>query len=155
MHLDRILHQFLEPSHEIGRRVVEIDIVFDVPVAPDFDAAVLHHQHLPGQKLLDAAEKRLLADCVLECQIFCERASIRFDRGQKRHQRFGFRGEVKPILDDGVIERLDTKAVARAQQSAPALVPQRESKHASQLHQASRRRSGRMRRARSPCQIDS
>ena len=81
VHFDRILHQLLKPSHEIGRRVVEIDIVVDVPIASDFDAAVLHHQHLSGQELLDAAEKRLFADRVLECQIFCEGASVRFDRG--------------------------------------------------------------------------
>ena len=55
--------------------MVEIDLVIDVPIAPNFDAAVLHYQHLSGQESLDAAEKRLPTDGVLECQVFCEGAA--------------------------------------------------------------------------------
>ncbi len=136
MHRDRVVQQFGETPLEIARVVLVIDVVSHIPVAPDPNLPALDGQSMSRHQLLDAAEQRCLAERVLKRQILGERRRFGVDLGQERQQRLRFRGEHEQVADDGVVERFDAEAVARAEQRLPPLVPDRERKHAAQLIEA-------------------
>ena len=79
--------------------VLPVDLVMHVPIALDFDPAILRDQIMAGQQLMDVLEQRLFADRVLECQIFRERFGIGLDARQERQQRLRLRGEIKNAVD--------------------------------------------------------
>src|SRR5205085_7329626 len=83
MHPNRIIEQLDQAALEIARIVLEIDLVTDVPIAPDLDPAVLDNQRMTGRQLLDAAEQGRLADGILEGQILGERGRIGLDIRQE------------------------------------------------------------------------
>src|ERR1700751_4787520 len=106
-----MVEQLNEPVLEIAWAVVVIDLVFDVPVAPDTNQSVLDCECMTGQELLDPTEQRCLPDRVLEGQILGERLRVGGDLRQKRQQRLRLRGEYEQVTDDRVIEGFYSKAV--------------------------------------------
>ena len=123
MNIDRVVEQFGEAVLEIPGAVIEIDLVADVPIAPDSHLAILDGQCMARQQLFDAAEQRLVADRVLKGQILGQRLRIGGDLRQERQQRLRFRGKDEEIADDRVIERLDAEAITGAKQPLVAFVP--------------------------------
>ncbi len=78
----------------------------------------------------DSSEQRFLAAGVPERQVFRQKAGfkLRADFGVLQ-QSFDFGGEGEQPSVPEIVERLDAQPVARAEQGAGVLVPQREGKH--------------------------
>ena len=129
---DRLAQQRLDALLEVLRRVVEVEVVVDLPVALGRDPAVADPHAVAGQELAHALEQGLAGQAELEGQVVLEPLEVRADGRQERQQRLRLRGEVEDVADLGVVERLDPEAVARAEQLLLALVPERVGEHAAQ-----------------------
>ena len=111
------------------RRVVEVEVVVDLPIAGGLGDAVAHAQEMPGQELAHALEERLARQTELEGQVVLEPLEIGLDGGQEGQQRLRLGGEVQDVAHLGVVEGLDTEAVAHAEQLLLPLVPDRVGEH--------------------------
>ena len=88
---------------------------------------------MAGRQLPDPCEHRLFAHGELEGQILGKGTRVGLDVLQERDERLGFRGEVEDAVHDRVVERLDPEPVARGEQPALVLIPDREGEHAAQM----------------------
>ena len=131
-----LVEQLDEAVLEVARAVVEVDLVGDVPIAPNLEFAVFDQHRMAGRQLFDALEERLVADAVLEHEIFGESRGIGRDFRQERQERLRFGGEHHLRADHRVIKRLDAEAIARAEKALRLRVPQGKGEHAAQLLQA-------------------
>ena len=93
MQSDDVVEQLDQAALEVSRIVLVIDVVANVPVAPDAHPAILDGQRMARHQLLDAAKQRGLAERVLEGQILGKRRRIGLDFGQERQQRLRLGGE--------------------------------------------------------------
>src|ERR1051325_4550663 len=84
------------------------------------------------QQLVDVFEKSFSGKAELKCEIVFKACQVRFDLRNERQQRFHFGSEIKSVAHGCVIDGLDTKPIARAEEFALALIPQCECKHATQ-----------------------
>ena len=114
--------------------------------------AQAQRQMMARHQLADAGEQRFLAAGIAERQIFGEMRLLKLgrDRGMLE-QRLDFRSEGEQFSIPVIIKRLLAHPVSRAEQSAPASIPNGECKHAAELLHAFRRRTAHRREQWSPC----
>ena len=127
--LHGLREQRLDPLLEVLRRVVEVDVVVDLPVPLRLDPPAAYAQQVAGQQFAHALEERLAGQAELECEVVLESIEVGADSGQERQQRLGLGREVEDVADLRVVERLDPEPVARAQQLLLDLIPERIRKH--------------------------
>src|SRR5690242_5792575 len=126
-------------SHFLPHRLrieIILQIVIDVPIAPNSQPAFLDDQGMSRHELGDAAKHRLLAKRILESQIFGQSAGIRVDLRKERQQSLGFRREKELVLLNRIIERLYAERIARAKKPSALLIPKRESEHPAEMANA-------------------
>ena len=119
----RIFRRLPQPLFEVGRRVVEVQLVVDIPILADADRPVRNGQRVTRKELPNVLEERSFAQAELECQILFERLVVGGDVADERQQGLRFRREVQHVPHLRVIERLDPEPVARAEQLLLGFVP--------------------------------
>jgi hypothetical protein len=141
-HLDR----FFQATTRLGHPLALVELIAaggrrNVPVAFDADVGgvrgQIQRQMMPWHELANITEQRAIAARISESQNFRERRFVeRRGNGGMLEQRLDFRSEGEQAPVPVIIERLDAQAIARAEQSAPAAVPDGEGEHASELVEA-------------------
>src|SRR5262249_15792809 len=104
-------------------RMVEVEVVVNLPVAAHIDSPATCDEQVPGEQLVDALEQRLAVQAELEGEVILEAGQVGLDVLDERQQRLDLGGEVKAVSDGSVVERLDAKAVAGDEQALAWLVP--------------------------------
>src|SRR5262249_48215918 len=95
--------------------------------------AVVEHERMAGLELVDAREHRARTRHELVTDVVVNRLSI--DGALERRmleKSLDLRREEESAVLPGVIERLDTEAIARDEELTAGRVPHRESEHAGQ-----------------------
>ena len=131
MVFNRIIQKLAQSGLEIGSIVVIVDFVDHIPVTPWGYLSAFHGKCVTREQALDAVKQSRFANRVLKCGVLGEGFRVGFDVGQERHQRLGLGRKHEKIANGGVVERLDTKSIAGAEQ--PFTIPDRKREHASEV----------------------
>src|SRR5215218_3612366 len=136
MEANRVADQLPDSPLVVRRGVVEIGVEVDLPVPAHFDGAVSNAQNVAGKELVDALEQRLAGKAELKAEVVLEPVQIGLDLGNKWEQGLDLGREVENAVRDCVVERLDAEAIARHDERARVLVPERQGKHAPEAVEA-------------------
>src|SRR5690242_6067529 len=103
----------------------------DIPIAADGDLAVVYGQRMPGKQNMDMLEEALVANRVLEGDVFPKGIRVGRDFRQNWQEGLDLRREIQNAVDDGVKERLDAEPVSCREK--PFSIPQCESEHIAEM----------------------
>ena len=129
-----VAHGLVDGLDRVLAAALVVEVILRAPIAARGDGAVSVHGHaMCGRQLEDAFEERFGQRAELEAQVLLKCFAVKLARVGwvlKDALDFGREDELPVLLR--VIERLDAKEIARAEQLACFAVPNGEREHAAQ-----------------------
>ena len=90
---NRILDVLRDRFHEVLIRVIEIQVVEDLPIPAYPKLAIAHLKQVARQQFNDILKQCLARKAELEGQVILETLQVRFDTIEKRQECLDFRTE--------------------------------------------------------------